>query len=72
MPRASTPKLWTPKRIQAMRNAIRLSQAEFAKRVGINLRTLQGWERGKPVGGLGRTLLSLTEGRVKAILSRRR
>lgn len=36
-----------PKDIRAIRETLNLSQAGFAKRFGLNLRTLQDWEQGR-------------------------
>ena len=36
-----------PKALTALRKRLGLSQAEFARRFFLNLRTLQGWEQGR-------------------------
>lgn len=50
--------------VAALRKKVGLSQAQFAKSIGVALGTLQGWEQGrrKPVGP-ARVLLALIEKR---------
>ena len=50
---------WNSKTIKALRRVMRLSQSEFARRIGVNVRTLQGWELGRPVSPLGCTILDI-------------
>ena len=50
---------WTGQQIQAMRCKLGLSQAGFARRLGISVRTLQGWEAGRLVSTLGSALLDI-------------
>ena len=33
--------------VQAIRKSVNVSQAQFAKLIGVNLRTLQNWEQGR-------------------------
>ena len=33
--------------VQAIRKSANISQAQFAKLIGVNLRTLQNWEQGR-------------------------
>jgi putative transcriptional regulator len=47
-----------------------LSQAQFAKLLGVSVRTLQGWEQGrKQPSGAARTLLQIAEKNPKALLA---
>ena len=50
--------------VAALRKKVGLSQAQFAKSIGVALGTLQGWEQGRrrPVGP-ARVLLALIEKR---------
>ena len=41
------PTAWTPDRIQSPRNRIAVSQAVFARLVGVSTILAQGWEQGK-------------------------
>ena len=54
---------WTGKQIQTLRCKLGLSQAEFARRLGINKRTLQGWGSGRLVSTLGSALLDIVSKR---------
>ena len=46
-----------------------LSQAQFARLLGVSVRTLQGWEQGrKQPSGAARTLLQIAEKNPKALL----
>ncbi len=50
--------VWPP--ALAARQEVRLSQAQFAKLLGVSIRTLQGWEQGrKQPSGAARTLLAI-------------
>lgn len=55
-------------RTRGLRHRDGLSQAEFAKAYGIDLRTLQDWEQGRTVpAGPARTLLRVIEANPKAV-----
>lgn len=52
------------------RQATGLSQSQFAKLLGVSVRTLQGWEQGrKQPSGAARTLLAIARSNPKAVLS---
>jgi putative transcriptional regulator len=47
-----------------------LSQSQFAKILGVSVRTLQGWEQGrKQPSGAARTLLAIARQNPKALLA---
>ena len=47
-----------------------LSQSQFAKLLGVSVRTLQGWEQGrKQPSGAARTLLTIAHTNPKALLA---
>ena len=47
-----------------------LSQSQFAKLLGVSVRTLQGWEQGrKQPSGAARTLLTIARTNPKALLA---
>jgi putative transcriptional regulator len=47
-----------------------LSQSQFAKLLGVSVRTLQGWEQGrKQPSGAARTLLTIAQTNPKALLA---
>ena len=47
-----------------------LSQSQFAARLGVSVRTLQGWEQGrKQPSGAARTLLTIARTNPKALLA---
>ena len=47
-----------------------LSQTQFAKLLGVSVRTLQGWEQGrKQPSGAARTLLAIASTNPKAVLA---
>jgi len=54
--------------VRAIREAAQISQSQFAKLIGVNLRTLQNWEqqRTQPTGP-ARALLKLVASNPKAI-----
>jgi putative transcriptional regulator len=54
--------------VRAIREAARISQSQFAKLIGVNLRTLQNWEqqRTQPTGP-ARALLKIVALNPKAI-----
>jgi putative transcriptional regulator len=64
--RATTP---TEPDVRAIREAAKISQAQFAKLIGVNLRTLQNWEqqRTRPTGA-ARALLKIVASDPKAAL----
>ena len=46
-----------------------LSQSQFARLLGVSVRTLQGWEQGrKQPSGAARTLLAIAQSNPKALL----
>ena len=56
-------------RISKNRENIGLSQAEFAKLLGVSVRTLQEWEQGRRIpSGPSRTLLRIANNNPKALL----
>lgn len=60
--RASTDLLFDALRIRQLRSRVALTQAAFADRFGIELRTLREWEQGKRIpAGPGNTLLRVIE-----------
>jgi putative transcriptional regulator len=47
-----------------------LSQSQFARLLGVSVRTLQGWEQGrKQPSGAARTLLTIAQANPKALLA---
>lgn len=51
------------------RARVRLSQAEFARLLGVSVRTLQEWEQGRRVpSGPARTLLAIAHKNPRALL----
>ena len=64
---AKTTKLSTPD-VRTIREAAKISQSQFAKLIGVNLRTLQNWEqqRTQP-NGPARALLKIVASNPKAI-----
>jgi putative transcriptional regulator len=55
--------------VRSIREAAKISQAQFAKLIGVNLRTLQNWEqqRTRPTGA-ARALLKIVASDPKAAL----
>lgn len=55
--------------VRAIREAAKISQAQFAKLIGVNLRTLQNWEqqRTRPTGA-ARALLKIVASDPRAAL----
>jgi putative transcriptional regulator len=55
--------------VRAIREAARISQSQFAKLIGVNLRTLQNWEqhRTRPTGP-ARVLLKIVSNDPKAVV----
>ena len=64
---AKTTELSTPD-VRTIREAAQISQSQFAKLIGVNLRTLQNWEqqRTQPTGP-ARALLKIVASNPKAI-----
>ena len=64
---AKTTELTAPD-VRTIREAARISQSQFAKLIGVNLRTLQNWEqqRTRPTGP-ARALLRIVASNPKAI-----
>ena len=64
---AKTTEFLTPD-VRTIREAARVSQSQFAKLIGVNLRTLQNWEqqRTQPTGP-ARALLKIVASNPKAI-----
>ena len=58
-----------PPDVQAIRKAANISQSQFAKLIGVNLRTLQNWEqrRTKPTGP-ARALLKIVASNPKSAI----
>lgn len=55
--------------VQDIREKMGLSQSEFARLVGISVRTLQDWEQGRRVpSGPARTLLMVADRNPKVLL----
>lgn len=48
-------------KVKEVRAKTKLSQAAFARRYHLSVRTLQNWEHGKPVDNVGQVLLRLIE-----------
>ncbi len=54
--------------VRTIREAAKISQSQFAKLIGVNLRTLQNWEqRRTQPSGLARALLKIVASNPKAI-----
>jgi|SRR5687767_4805243 putative transcriptional regulator len=55
--------------VQAIRKAANISQSQFAKLIGVNLRTLQNWEQGRtrPTGP-ARALLKIVASNPKSAI----
>jgi DNA-binding transcriptional regulator YiaG len=47
----------TTSELIALRRRLGLTQAAFAAQFGLNLRTLQGWEAGKPISSFASRFL---------------
>jgi putative transcriptional regulator len=56
--------------VRAIREAAAVSQAEFARLIGINVRTLQNWEQGRsrPTGA-ARALLKIVASNPKSAMN---
>jgi putative transcriptional regulator len=53
---------WSPADLPRLRRRLKLSQAAFARRYGLNLRTVQDWEQGRKMPDQAvRTLVRLIE-----------
>ncbi len=60
--------VWSP--VIEARKKTGLSQSQFAARMGVSIRTLQGWEQGrKQPSGAARTLLAIASTDPKAVLA---
>lgn len=56
--------------VRTIRRKSGLSQSQFAALIGVNLRTLQNWEQGRPrPTGPARALLRIVEKNPKAMLT---
>ena len=56
--------------VSAIRERTGLSQSHFAELLGVSLRTLQDWERGRRVpSGAARTLLLIANNNPRALLN---
>ena len=58
--------------VVSVRNHVGLSQSEFAKLLGVSVRTLQGWEQGriKP-SGAAKTLMRIADKHPEVLLEAR-
>jgi putative transcriptional regulator len=55
--------------VQAIRKAANISQSQFARLIGVNLRTLQNWEQGRTrPAGPARALLKIVASNPKSAL----
>lgn len=55
--------------LRAIREAARISQSQFAKLIGVNLRTLQNWEQGRTrPAGPARALLKIVASNPKSAI----
>ncbi len=55
--------------VKSIRSGLSLSQSQFAKRFGLNVRTVQDWEQGRKVPDQpARVLLRVIEKNPKAVL----
>ncbi len=67
--RGEVGRVTTLPRISETRERIGLSQAEFARLLGVSVRTLQEWEQGRRVpSGPARTLLMIAHKNPRALL----
>jgi putative transcriptional regulator len=67
--RGETGRVTTLPPIPVIRSRAGLSQAEFARLLGVSVRTLQEWEQGRRVpSGPARTLLAIAYRNPKALL----
>lgn len=55
--------------IKAIRKKLKLTQADFAKRIGVDTKTVQNWEYGRPIPttkhGIIRNLIEQSEATIK-------
>jgi len=64
-----TGRVWTHPSVSAIRERIGLSQSQFAKLMGVSVRTLQDWEQGRRApSGPARTLLIVAQRNPRALL----
>lgn len=54
-------------KVKAIRAKTQLSQPAFAKRYHLSVRTVQNWESGKSIDGVGEVLLTLIDRDPKAV-----
>ena len=64
-----TGRVWTVPSVSGIRERIGLSQSQFAKLMGVSVRTLQDWEQGRRApSGPARTLLIVADRNPRALL----
>lgn len=59
--RQRRPMMWDGKRLKALRDAFDMTQLEFAKHLGVTLRTLAGWETKRSIPRVVANLLDRIE-----------
>ena len=53
------------KKLQEMRARLNWTQRDVARKCKVSVRTVQGWESGRRIGGLARMYLSILEANAK-------